>query len=44
MREQDQRGGVGGGGVGVYSYPELYDLAFSYRDFESEVEFLKVSD
>ena len=24
----------------VYSQPELYDLAFSYRDFEDEVEFL----
>ena len=24
----------------VYSQPELYDLAFSYRDFEDEVDFL----
>jgi SAM-dependent methyltransferase len=26
--------------VSVYNCPELYDLAFGYRDFESEVEFL----
>ena len=25
---------------GVYGEPELYDLAFSYRDFDSEVDFL----
>jgi SAM-dependent methyltransferase len=26
--------------VSIYNCPELYDLAFGYRDFESEVEFL----
>ena len=25
---------------GVYGEPELYDLAFSYRDFDAEVDFL----
>ena len=27
-------------GGSIYSAPELYDLAFSYRDFEAEVAFL----
>eukprot|EP00613_Pedinella_sp_CCMP2098_P081094 CAMPEP_0171963930 /NCGR_PEP_ID=MMETSP0993-20121228/178653_1 /TAXON_ID=483369 /ORGANISM="non described non described, Strain CCMP2098" /LENGTH=74 /DNA_ID=CAMNT_0012612655 /DNA_START=39 /DNA_END=260 /DNA_ORIENTATION=+ len=27
----------------VYSQPELYDLAFSYRNFDGEVAFLKAA-
>jgi SAM-dependent methyltransferase len=39
---QDRLGGGGGGGGGrqIYSLPALYDLAFGYRNYEEEVEFL----
>mmetsp|Transcript_63474 Transcript_63474/g.143174 ORF Transcript_63474/g.143174 Transcript_63474/m.143174 type:complete len:361 (-) Transcript_63474:203-1285(-) len=39
VRRATAQGGIQEGN-GVYSLPELYDLAFSYRDFEAEVEFL----
>jgi SAM-dependent methyltransferase len=31
---------VVGAGADIYSKPSLYDLAFGYRDFEAEVDFL----
>ena len=29
--------------TGVYSSPELYDIAFGFRDFEKEVAFLRAA-